>query len=167
MFKIQTVCLVAFVMLLPKILFAANWTVESARAEAFHNTEKKIDISAYPSQDPNVRENQVALKEGKQRIGNRYVTSEDFGYLVSELDESGNAKITMTYANDGHLMSVRIFSSSTYPRTGIVYCGPHNTECSEGELIFVHFYPSKDETFYFNREGKLDIHIRNGKEVRH
>ena len=164
--------LIALTLFLPQTLFAEAWTAESAKTAAFQKIEKKMDISVYPSKDPNYQENLKALKEGRKRIGNHFVTPEDFGYVVSELAEDKTPKITMTYGKDGHLMSIRIFSSLDFPRTAGIYCGeeecpcPHNALCAKGELLLVHFFPSKDEAFYFNNEGHLDFHVRNGKEVR-
>lgn len=171
MSKMQTVALIALVLFTPQMLFAANWTEEAAREEAFRDTRKKIDTSAYPSQDPNFAENQQAITAGKTRVADRYITVENAGYLVSELDESGSPKITTAYAPDGSLRSLRIFSSPQFPRTGTVYCGaeecpgPNNTAAARGELLYVHFSPAKEEAFYFDRDGNLDFHVKDGQEV--
>ena len=85
--------------------FCWAWDEASARQEAFRKVQHKIDISLYPNRDPYYQENLKAIKEGRNRVSNRFITVEDFGYVVSELNENGKQKITMFY--DRHATILR------------------------------------------------------------
>jgi len=148
---------------------AARWTEETARQEAFKNIQRYIDVSKYPAFDPNVMENQKAIREGRQRVANRFVTPNPeppAGYVVSELNAKGYPRITMFYGTDGHLMSIREFSRSELPRTAYIYCINEkdckfgNKEYKAGELISVSLHLSGREAFYFTPDGKLSGHLK-------
>lgn len=140
-----------------------QWTVETARREAFKNVQYKIDPSKYASQDPDFLENQEAIKRGQERVEDRYVTQNPeppIGYVVSRLNKKGKPTITMFYAGDGRLMSMRLFSDLDYPRTAYIYCiEDHLTSGKRvyrsGELMSVSFRPSKHEEFYFTPEQEF------------
>src|SRR3989338_7678276 len=77
---------------------AKTWTEESAREKAFQNVQYHIDVSKYPTQDPDFHENKRAIKAGQQRVGGRFVTENPeppIGYVVSKMDEKGRPTITM------------------------------------------------------------------------
>jgi hypothetical protein len=135
--------------------------VEEAQKEAFANVKYEIDISSFPAKDPNYEENLLALRKGRSWLKNRFVTSNPYGYVVSEEDEKGKQKITFFYNQKGELMIVRLFSNPDFPRTEYLYCA--QKQCAgnkkmheKGELIRVTFHPSITELFYFNPDGSFD-----------
>ena len=148
---------------------AARWTEETARQEAFKDIKHHIDVSKYPAFDPNVMENQKAIREGRQRVANRFVTPNPeppVGYVVSEVNDKGYPSITMFYGTDGHLVSVREFSGSKFPRTAYIYCINEedckygNKEYKAGELMSVSLHLPGTEAFYFTPDGKMTGHMK-------
>ena len=141
---------------------AQNWDVESARKEAFRNIQHKIDITAFSSQDPKYTENLQAIKQGRKRVENRFITGNTEGYIVSELDEEGNQKMSFFYDRSGHLLIVRLISKSDFPRTEYLYCAekqclPGNGKTYEkGDLMRVTFHAQPAELFYFTPNGKFE-----------
>ncbi len=137
--------------------YGMNWTEETARQEAFKNIQYKIDVSKYPAFDPNFQEDQKAIQAGQKRVGNRFVTKNPeppVSYVVSELSEKGRPITTMFYGGDGHLVTIRLFSSLDYPRVSYIYCVGDNVRDGNkifrsGELMSVSFRPSENEEYYF------------------
>lgn len=163
---IKRALLPAFVCLL---LAGCGWTTGKAREEAFRNVQRVIDVTPYPPRDPHFQENQQAIGNGVQKVGDRFVSKDPESpvYLVSEFNEAGLQSITMSYTDDGHLVGLRLFSHPNYPRTGYVYCA--EKECpgkkegetfKKGELMFLSFFPSHGEVFNFSDDGILTFHER-------
>jgi len=144
------------------------WTEETARKEAFRDVNYNIDITQYPASDPDFQENQNALKTGRGRVGNRFVSSNPeppVGYVVSTLDKKGHPIITMFYRKDGSLLSVRLFSRPEYPRVAYIYSveaayQEMGKEFKPGELLSVSFHISGREAFYFNPDGQCTGHVK-------
>ena len=139
-----------------------QWNEESARKEAFKDLKLTVDIEKYPSFDPDFIENQKALKENKQKVGDRYVTMEPSigGYMVSKIDDKGYPLITMAYSNAGELLTVRLFSSNSYPKNAYVYVVKGDNKYKPGQLLFVSFHVSNHEMYNFNPEGKCTAHFK-------
>lgn len=152
-----------------QISYASAWTPEEAREKAFSSIQSRVDISGYPSKDPNFEENQQALKDNKEMVGDRFITANDdplIAYVVSKLDKQGRPLVTMFYGKDGHLNGVRLFSNIDYPKSAYIYC--MQDECNTGknkygvgDLMSVSFHPSEREVFYFSPDRQLDAHIKD------
>ena len=148
---------------------AQRWTAESAREEAFRDIQRQIDVSRYPSRDPDFEENQRGLREGNPIVQDRFVTptgEESLGYVVSKMDKDGMQRNTMFYKNDGQLMSIRLFSRRQYPRAAYIYCADQTCvnggeKFQRGELMTVTFHISGREVFYFHPGGRLKAHLKN------
>lgn len=153
----------------PQFACASKWTEETAREEAFRNAQGQINISDYPSQDPNFEENQRALQNNEKRVDDRFITANPeppIGYVVSKIDAKGHALITYFYGADGRLITVRLFSAPDYPRSAYIYC--IESECADaekkykaGELLSVSFHVSDREVFYFGPDGHLNAHLKD------
>jgi len=146
--------------------FCFAWDEASARKEAFKNIQQKLDISQYLDYDPYHQENLKAMKEGRNRVGNRYMTVHDFGYMVSEIDENGEQKITMSYDSEGNLKIVRLISAAGFPRTEYVYCASkqcknYGKTYNKGDLMRVTFHPEIKELFFFKPDGTFDGMVRD------
>ena len=147
---------------------APKWTEQDARQEAFRDVQYRIDASGYPLIDPDLQENQRALKEGQGRVGDRFISSNPeppVGYVVSKLDERNRPRITMFYKKDGRLLSVRLFSKPDYPRVAYIYCAEDGyvedgKEYKAGELMSVSFHISGREAFYFRPNGRCTGHVK-------
>ena len=138
-----------------------EWDEDSARKEAFKGLKLTADVSKYPSFDPDFEENQKALEENKQRIGDRFITREPSvgGYMVSKIDDKWRPLISMAYSNTGELLTARLFSSGIYPRKAYVYVVKGNDRYKPGQLLFVSLHVSKHEVYNFNPEGKCTGHF--------
>jgi len=138
------------------------WSEEPARQEAFRDIEYKIDVSQYPTIDPDFAENQEAIKKGQEFIKDRYITvnTEPPMYVVSKLDNKKDPQITMFYGMDGHLLVVRLFSSPDYPRASYMYCigDTENGKYQPGELRSVEFHVSLADTYFFGPDGSFRGH---------
>ena len=154
-----------FIILVLVLIFQSNfcfaWDEVSARKEAFKNVQQKVDVSQYLDHDPYHQENLKAMMEGRNRIGNRYMTAHDFGYMVSEIDANGEQKITMSYDPEGNLQIIRLISAAGFPRTEYIYCA--SNECKnygktyhKGDLMRVTFHPEVKELFFFKPDGTFD-----------
>lgn len=139
-----------------------QWNEESARKEVFKDLKLTTDIKAYPATDPDFIENQKALKNNRQRVADRFITMEPSinGYMVSKMDDKGHPSITMAYSNTGELLTVRLFSSNTYPRKACVYIVKGDNTYKPGQLLFVSFHVSDHEMYDFNSEGKCTAHFK-------
>jgi len=139
-----------------------QWNEESARKEAFKDLQLTADIKIYPAFDPDFVENQKALKENRRRVGDRFITMEPSikGYMLSRIDASGHPTITMAYSNTGELLTVRLFSSDTYPKKAYVYIVKGDNAYKPGQLLFVSFHVSDHEMYNFNPEGKCTAHFK-------
>jgi len=160
--------------LLVMMLFSMNgygqeWTEQSARQQAFSTAQQALDMTRFPTQDPNFTENQRAIHDTPAaHIGNRFVTAappsqRPIGYVVSTLDDQDRQVETMYYEPNGRLFFVRLFSSPEYPRTAAIYCG--QDEClnagtiyRKGQLVSVTFQVSESEEFVFDPTGLLRRH---------
>ena len=146
---------------------AAEWTEETARQEAFKDIKRNIEVWEYPAYDPQFTENQAALQQGGGKVADRFVSANPeppVTYVVSKIGPGGPT-ITMFYAADGRLMSVRIFSRAGYPRSAYAYCVADTLENNgkvykPGELMSVSFHVAGNEMFYFDTEGKLTDHVK-------
>ena len=164
---------VALVVLL---LFAgADWTTEKAKEQAFQNVQTKIDVTKYPSQDPNFEENQAALKQDNKHVGGRFVTKATAGnYVVFEEIKEGEGSLpaqTMFYNKNGHLISIRLSPQKDYPRVAYIYCVQNECEhrkgggpaYQSGSLMSVSLHLENGEMFYFTDGGELIRHFLNRK----
>ena len=146
-----------------------RWTVEGAKQEAFSRVPAQFDISKYPKQDPNFKENQEALKKGEQIVDNRFVTDSPgppVGYIVSDMIGKGIADMTTFYYPDGRALSIRVFSGPKLPRAAYIYCldicdSGKGEIYQTGELVSVAWHVSDREVFYFSPKGKLNGHLRD------
>lgn len=168
----KTACIIilAFICII-HLACAQNWTEEAARQEAFRNVKYNIDVSQYPAFDPDFQENKKALEAGKEsaRIDNRFISRNPeppIGYLVSKIDQRYRPLVTMFYGNDGHLISVRLFSQPEYPRIAYIYCVDEedcrydNKEYRSGDLMSISCRVSDNEEFYFLPDGKCTGRVR-------
>jgi len=146
-----------------------RWTEETARKEVFHNIKRNINITQYSAIDPNFEENQKALREGRTRVADRFITANSepsIGYVVSKMDDGDNVRSTMFYGKDGRLLSVRLFSRQSYPRTAYIYCVDKescrrkNEVYEPGDLMSVSLHISGREKFYFKQNGRFSGHIK-------
>lgn len=80
--------------------------------------------------------------------------------MVSKIDDKGHPLITMAYSNAGELLSVRLFSSDSYPRKAYVYVVKGDNKYKPGQLLFVSFHVSDHEMYNFNSEGKCTAHFK-------
>ena len=148
---------------------AARWTEETARQEVFKDVKRNIDISKYPTNDPYYEEHQKALAEGTQDLGNRFISKNPeppVGYVVSELDRKRTPRVTFFYGDDGHLVSLRLFSKNRYPRVAYIYC-VNERDCQDGDLKYktgeimsVSLHLSAREAFYFRPDGTCTGHVK-------
>ncbi|MBL7073300.1 MAG: hypothetical protein ISS33_05950 [Candidatus Omnitrophica bacterium] len=149
---------------------AQKWTEETAREEAFRDIKYSIDLTQYPTLDPNFEENQKALREGgRQRIADRFITANPVPpiyYVVSKLGNKGDVQSTMFYGKDGRLLSVRLFSCPGYPRVAYFYCVDKEScrwkdeEYEPGELMSVSLHVSGSEAFYFRHDSRFSGHVK-------
>ena len=145
-----------------------RWSEQTARQEAFKNIQHRIDVSKYQVFDPNFEENQKAIQDGQKRVSDRYITKNSeppISYVVSKLDEKGRPTITMFYGNDGHLVTIRLFSSLDYPRVSYIYCVEDNLRNGDkifrsGELMSVSFRPSEHEEYYFLPDKRFSGRVK-------
>ena len=152
-----------------ELLFSGSkWTEETARANAFQNITYKIDVSQYPQVDPDYEDNMQALKNGRKMVGNRFISLNPvppIAYVVSPINDKGNQEKTMFYREDGHLLSIRLFSAPDYPRIATFYCVDEQcrevNKCySRGELSGVSFHVTMGETFFFHPSGECVAHVK-------
>lgn len=83
-----------------------HWTIETAKEEAFKNVKYTKDLSMYDAVDPDLFENQQALKEGRINLNNRRITKfSDGDYGILFFDESSIDK-GFYYDSKGNLKEV-------------------------------------------------------------
>lgn len=156
------------ILLYPALLFGDSmWTEETARENAFRNISYTIDVSQYPRVDPDYEDNMQALINGRAMVSNRYVTLNPvppIAYVVSIVNDKGNQEKTMFYRDDGHLLSIRLFSAPDYPRIATFYCV--DEQCKEGNKLYsrgqlsgVSFLVTRRESFLFNPSGECIAHV--------
>ncbi len=151
----------------PVLSAPSEWTDETAKQQAFSQAKMHIDVSAYPAKDPDFDENQRALADNKQRVADRFVTSNPrppIGYVVSKMDKNGMQAITMFYKKNGEMTSLRLFSNAAYPRSAYIYCTENECEgegrkYGRGDLLSAAFHVSDEEVYYFGADGKLNGHM--------
>lgn len=165
---IKIICVTFTVLIgICSLAYAGEWTEDAARKETFRDIKRNIEVWEYPAYDPQLAENQMILKQGGGRVADRFVSKNPeppIGYLVSKIGPQGPA-ITMFYANDGRLMSVRLFSRPEFPRSAYTYCVADNLDNGgkiyrSGELMSVSFHVAGNEMFYFSTDGKLTDHVK-------
>jgi hypothetical protein len=163
----KTLTMLMVFLIICSFAFGQEWTVESARLEAFGDLKTSIDVAQFPSFDPDFTENQKALREGRERVKDRFVTNEPSigAYIVSKLDDKSHPKITMMYNNEGQLLTIRLFSGSVYPRKAYTYVVKGDEQHKPGKLLMVSFHVSSREMFNFTPQGECTAHINfNNKE---
>ncbi len=126
-------------------------TVNEARTISFENVTPQIDISKYKKYffDKNYKKNQNALKKGKYRYQNKYLTLfSNNSYAITYLYHK---EIGFYYNSNGHLILIEYDLNKNYPVKRVRYD-------INGNLDSVSLSTSNKEDFIFDINKKLIAH---------
>jgi hypothetical protein len=126
-----------------------TWTMGAARKEALRDAKHWVDLSHVSSIDPNYLENQKALSEKKERIGNRLLTKFSTGFYAVKIEDSG---IAFYYSKEGYLRSIDFDAGEDYPIKS------YQHEYPSGRLVRIGLDITPDEAFLFDPKGALITH---------
>lgn len=134
-----------------KLTGGVEYTVETAREEAFAGVVYQIPVSTFSKymRDPDYADNQNGLKLGKEDLGDRWITKfSDGSYMITYKKDKYKS---YTYETDGKLSSYGI-------KTGIDYVEKVYDYDLSGKLFCVALYVRYNEIYGFNIDGTLDYH---------
>lgn len=136
-----------------------RWTVDMARQEAFREAKPFVDVSQYPSIDPNLMENLAVRNKGGGEVGERIITVYSGGkYSVTEL--GGKTAEGRYYLNNGKLYAIEFFIVGP----DIIKGYQHSTEdipgvCRRGQLVRISLSNTEGGgAFVFKTDGTLSAH---------
>ena len=154
--KLKFFLVIGFIFFLSSSAFSETlkggiyYNVNTARSLAFENIETKININKYKKHfiDTNKKENLIALKQGKTKYKNRYLTRfSDGTYAV----QYNNRIVSFYYNKHGNLLYVEFDKYNKHTYKSISYD-------INGNLDSVSLYVNQHEQFVFDVNKKLVAH---------
>ena len=156
--KLKFFLVIGFIFFLSSSAFSETlkggiyYNVNTARSLAFENIETKININKYKKHfiDTNKKENLIALKQGKTKYKNRYLTRfSDGSYSIRYSSQN----LTSYYYNiHGHLDYIEFDEKhNTYPSKRLSYN-------IDGDLDSIILNVTPNEQFVFDVNKKLVAH---------
>lgn len=142
------------------------WTIESAKEEVFKDAKPYVNLSQYPSMDPNYNENKNLINKNQLDSNNRSIevfSNGDYSVMY-------NNDITKSYYynNNGKLQAVDFnlfakniytkYDSEKYSEDELYPMKSYKHEYPNGNIIRVGFYINGDEAYDFEPSGKLTVH---------
>ncbi len=143
-----------------------DWSVDSARTEAFRQAKPWVDLSKYPPIDPNLIGNKILISKNQLDSNERHITLfSDGGYSV----RYDNAITKGYFYNDeGKLQEVdfTFFTKNIYTKDDMnkysddeLYpAKSYKHEYPSGKIIGIGFYINGSETYIFRPSGELHVH---------
>lgn len=134
------------------------WTVEMARDAAFRQAKPMIDVSHYPSMDPDFFENQQAVKKGGGQSHGHTVTVFNQGHSIYY---GVDGKF---YLETGALIAVQFTVGEGYPKKVYKHAASNVFETAgiqSGQLMTVGITIRPDESFLFDAKGTLLAHWKD------
>jgi len=122
-----------------------EWTVDSAREEAFKNVVYQINIRDYSSIDPDLIENKEAIIKGLKNIKGKAITVfSNGGYGIKD------GTIGYYYDDSGNLNGIELYDSeNVYPGKSYKYSYP------SGLLLHVAIKVKPRNSYDFKPDGTL------------
>jgi hypothetical protein len=146
------------------------WTVDSAKKEAFKDAKQWVDLSPYPSIDPNYNKNKNSINKNQLISKERTITVfSKNGYLIAYGIEYEN-NITENYYYDFkgqlHTVDFTIFpkniytleDSKKYPHESLFPAKVYKHIYPSGKLISVSLMVRETEDYIFEPNGELTAH---------
>lgn len=124
-----------------------EYTVETARIEAFEGIEPKIDVSKHQEYliDKNFEKHMKDISKVKHTYWNRSLTVFSTGSYCVYIFMSS---ISYFYDENGSLTHIAYYLGDNYPKKSIKYD-------INGNLVSVELYVKGDESYIFNLNKKL------------
>lgn len=143
-----------------------NWTIEDAKKNIFNNVSYVKDVSAFPKIDPNFKRSKQTMKNGVQKIGNRYLTLYNNGYYSIRIMTDDLYDKTFLYSVNGVLYTVAydIYPEEIYNAESLERAWNNNSALSyityfyntlNGNLESAGF-KNKDTAYVINLDGSLN-----------
>lgn len=144
-----------------------EWSIDSARSEAFLNAKQSVNVSNLPTFDPNYEENIKAINSGIKYINKRKIAV--FGnqnYAVQYLTEKGYNK-AFYYNQYGQLEAVdyRIYPSNIQTVNDFDPTSPNNFPIKiykysypAGELLSVSIEVKRQDQYVFSPSKDIQYH---------
>lgn len=138
-----------------------TWTIDTAREEAFREAKPWVDVSMYPSIDPNLIENRIAVQRGGGSINGRTISVFPGGdYSVIEQD----SVLMLYYDASGALFAVEFYDSTSYPSKSYQYSASWDYyHIKKGGLVITAVHLRSNDDFVFYPDGSLQSHWKGDR----
>ena len=137
-----------------------SMSIDEARREAFREAQPWVDVSGFPTVDPNLLANRQQIQKGGGKVGDRVITVfKDGGYAVHLLEEERLYSFaSQYYASNGVLMAIEFDVGNSYPSKSYKHAAVNLYPLKKGDLIGVGLHVSGQESYMFKPNGILTTH---------
>jgi hypothetical protein len=138
-----------------------SMTVDEARQEAFRTAKPWVDVSGFPTVDPNFLSNRHQVQKGGGKVGDRLITVFKYGqYSVHSLkEEMSGPFVSQYFLSNGLLIAIEFDDGGQHISKSYKHSAINNTPYfNKGQLIAINLSIGGKESYIFSTDGLMIAH---------